>query len=70
MGWKNFRDRLALIYGGVLLLLWVGVFIMWGLGRLGPDMPSAVAMVLGASVSEFARIATFYFRKANTTDGS
>ena len=61
---KTFRDSLALIYGGAILLMWLSVFGLWAMERLGDNMPSAVAMVLGASVSEFARIAQFYFRKS------
>ena len=66
MDWKTFRDRLALIFGGTFLGMWVIVFAMWWAGKLVPDIPSAVAMVLGASIAEFARIATFYFRKAGS----
>ena len=61
---KAFRDSLALIYGGAILLMWLSVFGLWAMERLGDNMPSAVAMVLGASISEFARIAQFYFRKS------
>ena len=61
---KTFRDSLALIYGGAILLMWLSVFGLWAMERLGDNMPSAVAMVLGASISEFARIAQFYFRKS------
>lgn len=66
MGFKTYRDRLALIFGGVLLGMWAMVFLMWWSGKLLPEMPTAVALVLGASVSEFARIAQFYFRKAGS----
>ena len=64
MGFKTYRDRLALIFGGAFLGMWGMVFLMWWSGKLLPEMPTAIALVLGASISEFARILTFYFRKA------
>lgn len=57
MGWKTFRDRLALI-------LLVGIPILWVLG--GTRFIAIPEAALGATIAIWTLVANFYFRKKGT----
>jgi hypothetical protein len=61
MGWRTFRDRLALL---MMIIIIPGLWVGHGLGWL--KLPETI---IGATIMAWTLCIQFYFRKSGPTEG-